>query len=379
MKPTSNNSISVPLSHRMKMWRYRVLPVAVWIVALVAALILSSRHSLVINAVGIMEVQEVAVAPLENGRLHGITVDILDPVQEGQVVALMEDTLVRAELMLAETELSKLKTDLVSTRRHWEFSLSSVSGQKSGSPGSGVFKNEENRIELLEQTIRHEMDKLKLFRLEMLYNRQKRLMEDGVIDATVFGEIKNQYERLSEKVANNEKTLAKALQEKKEPEKKKGKSPEADVALEHLVRPIREQISVQKARIEQLKEKRKALVLTAPFSGLVSQVFYSQGGTVLAGTPLLTITSPASHRAVAYIKEDEAREIKQGDAVLVSCQRKAGSVIKARILKVSPKFEEVPERVRRNPALPEWGRAIIVGNFPLGHFHPGESVNIRLL
>ena len=103
-----------------KQFRRQVVPFLVWILAVVAFVFAGQQQSSYQFAVGIVETSDVQIAPIKDGTIRSMRVDLFDSVEAGDIVAMMDDTLVAAELVIEEAQLAQLKAELDVERNRLE-------------------------------------------------------------------------------------------------------------------------------------------------------------------------------------------------------------------------------------------------------------------
>ena len=149
-------------------------------------------------------------------------------------------------------------------------------------------------------------------------------------------------------------------------------------SLDSALEPVRKAIKVQEKRIDEIATRRQALVLKAPFDGIVSQIQARAGQTVLAGAPILTIAEARPTEIIAYADEKQAGLLRENMEVqLIKTNVPAQIALAARISHLGPTIELIPVRLLRNPLIPQWGRPFLVLIPPGLELMPGELVGIR--
>jgi len=373
--------IETPFSRRIRLLRQQFLPIVVWSVALCTVLVLARRNTMHIDAVGVVELREITVAPLTDGTVHAMSVDLFDNVESGAVVALMDDTLVKAELITAEAELSQLRAQLTAERDRLQMEAAGLQIDDLNMRRRFILNEEEARLDYLDRVVQQETNKVALERLGILLERQKLLLQENIIDQTTYDDTRLSYEAVKTELAENETAIEVATRRVEEARLRREEHAQltAQVDVPTLLQPLMKNINVQQARIQQISERRKLLALRAPLSGKVSRIFHRTGETVLSGDPLMSITDSQSERVLAYVDEQAAHSMQVGSGVEVSSRDRPKRIVTANILRVNSRIEEFPIRLRRNPLLPQWGLSILVGNIPAGVFYPGEVLNVRIM
>ena len=377
-----DTAIATPVAQRLRRWRQRSLPVIVWVLAVVAAGVLAQRQGRYIDAVGIVERHDVAVAPLVDGTVHSLSVDLFDYVDAGQTLALMDDTLVTAELMVAEAELARLGTALERENNRLEFDVAAQLAGDLNELRRFMVNEETARLDYLDRIVQRETDQVTLQRLGILLERQQGLVKERIIDADTYDATRLEYQALETQLAENEAAIALAQTRveqaaRRRTDRERQRLADADAA--RFLMPIAEAIAVQEACIEEIRDRRMKLVLKTPLAGQVSSIVHRTGETVLAGDPLLTITDPASARVLAYVDERFAHRLRPGMNVELRSQRPARDIILAKVTKVGAQIDPFPMRLWRSPLVTQWGRPVIIGNIPADRFLPGEALQLRVL
>ena len=106
------DSIKTSSQVRSRMLRRMVMPWVVWGIAVVAVVMLFQRQVRQVDAVGLVQVDEAVISPEENGTVQEVPLALLEEVTAGQVVAIMDDGTIEAELQAAEAALNRLRAEL---------------------------------------------------------------------------------------------------------------------------------------------------------------------------------------------------------------------------------------------------------------------------
>jgi hypothetical protein len=93
----------------------------------------------------------------------------------------------------------------------------------------------------------------------------------------------------------------------------------------------------------------------------------------------VVVSEDSVREIVAFLAEDDGREIAPSTRVVVSTRGAAGTVAESVVLRVGPTIQEMPQRLWRNPRVPDYGRAVVVAAAPGMQLTPGEVVNVKLL
>jgi len=103
------------------------------------------------------------------------------------------------------------------------------------------------------------------------------------------------------------------------------------------------------------------------------------GEVVAAGEPILTIAEARPSEIIAYVGNRQLGQVEEKMLVELIKDREPPQIATSQITHVGPTMELMPERLWRNPNIPQWGRPVVIG-IPEGlELVPGEMVGIRKL
>jgi len=171
--------------------------------------------------------------------------------------------------------------------------------------------------------------------------------------------------------------------------------PSVPHALEVIRKEIKVQEEVMKGLLKQLKalESRGAVELTAPIDGVViplyvqanealqrrpgEHVMRRAGEVVTAGEPILAVAEKEPSEIIAYASEQQIGALKGRTKVQLVKATTPAQLARSNIVSIGPTIELMPQRLWRNPTIPQWGRPVVIG-VPQGlSVIPGEIVGIR--
>jgi multidrug resistance efflux pump len=373
---STTSVIPTPPGRRLRLLLPGFLPVVVWGAAVVLVVVLLDRQQQRVGLLdGVVEVREVAVAPLEDGILAGVAVDLFDEVAQDQVLALMDDTPARAELLAAEVTLRQLRSDLETARvRSRQTTEDRITERR-----RFLVNIEEARLSHLDRVVQQERDKVELTRVEVRLRQEEALVDLGLLDPFTRDQTRLEAEALATQLREH----AKALRESGEriagtqvrlQEYPPDTGDEQDPAL---LTALGESILAQERLLAQLGEKLNRLSLRAPVRGTVSRIDCRPGTTVLAGSPVLHVVDPEGTRVVAYVPEGMPPSVKPGATVSVYSAYGAGDAVAARVLNVSSRMEEIPAQLAYPALATTFGRPVLIGDLPPDAFIPGQAVLVR--
>lgn len=378
---STRSPIRTPLSRLLMLWRQRYLPLGIWGAAVVLAVVLLQRQQVYVDAVGLVEAQTTIVAPLLDGTVQSLAVDVLDPVEAGQVVALMDDTLIRAELLVAEAELERVRAAL--DAEHLRFAQEQQIQQASvqNDLRRFVLNEETARLDYLDRVIQHETDKVNLQRMEVQLKRQEEMVRQHILDDAAFDETRLAYQALKTKVEKDVTAIALAEKNMETATQRRDELAPVEivnVAADAILKSLQADIAAQQARVQEVQDRRQALALEAPVTGQVALISRRPGESMLAGDPVLTIVGDSGNRVMAYVDERASFDLNPGDIVELHSRTHPSTVVRGTILKVGAHIEPFPLRLLANPLMPQHGFQVLVGELPDDAFRTGEALDLRL-
>lgn len=373
--------IRTPISRLMKLWVRRFVPFAVWAAAVALTFVLVQRQRVYVDAVGVVEAYTTFVAPLFDGTVKQLSVDLLDEVAAGDVVAVMDDRLIRSELQVAEAELARLKALLEAEVAlfNQEQQIQQVAVQSDSR--SFLLNEEQARLDHLDRVAQHETDKVELERLAVELARQRKMLEQSLIDSASYDITRLAHESLRVKVEKDadaialaEKNLAAAAARREE----LGQTELPPAPRDVLLVSLEADIAAQEAVVAEVKEREEALTLRAPVSGQVTLITRRAGESMLAGDPIFTVVGAGPRRVTAYVPESAAVNFQVGDTVEVQSRTHPATVAQGKILKVGTQIEPFPLRLQFSKVFLQHGLQVVVGELPEAAFRPGETLDLRL-
>jgi multidrug resistance efflux pump len=376
---TKERHVRTPFTRQIRMLRQRVMPVIVWCAALACVVTLAGRGQIHIHATGIAEVREVPIAPLMDGVIQAMSVDLFDSVEPGAVVAIIDDKMVRAQIETAETELAQVRAEVSAASDRIGLEVSDRELDELNRQRRFILNEETARLDYLDRVIQQEADKVALERLGIMLVRHETLVKEKLTDEDTYDQIRLQHEALETKLRENESAIALVRQQIDEAVKRKENEQAEDLEINvaNMLHPVIESVRVQEARIREIVEHRKLLTLKAPVAGKITQVFHRTGETVLSGEPMLAITASESRRVLAYVDERAARLIDVGTEVEVRSLNNPALVVTTKVVKMGSAIEEFPIRLRSNAMFAQWGLPVLAGNIPADVFFPGEALQLK--
>jgi multidrug resistance efflux pump len=370
--------VPVPLLRRVQQWRARFLVAGFWAACLAAALWLSSSETQRIEALGIVEAREWSVAAVEPARITSLAVNILDPVEAGQVLVTLDNAERKAELEVVRAELELARATLRAESERIDLELAEARRDRIMDRRRLLVDYEEARLEHLDRLVTMEVNRAQAERIEAEVRRQRAMADQGAVGRAVLEDLELQLAALRTQIRGDTDIIRvseEQLEETRARIQEAGEEREADRFLE----PLRAEIDRQEARVRLLLEQERKLVLRAPSSGIVHRIDRRPGEIALAGEPILSIADPVSSTIMVYLDEETSGRLSPGDRAVVRSASGRGGRIPGRVVKVGSAVTERPPRFRLRFDVPEWGIPATVTLTGDVHLVPGQRVRVSIL
>jgi multidrug resistance efflux pump len=373
--------VPTPWPQRLADFRRGPLVFAVWLAAAVASGLLLARRASTHDLVGLVEAARFEVGAQVVGRVERVQVELLQEVSAGDPIAVLVGDELDARLATAAAAIEQLAAALGAERVALEIELATAGADELAELRR--FRNDEQglRIEVLALATQIETDRVERERLELLASYAERLAASAIGPESEREDLRLQGARVSARIAGDEQRLG-ALEAEVGAARERLRAFEEREPLlastEARLRPTERAIDVASLELEELRVLRESLVVRAPVTGQVTSLAARAGATALPGEALAAITSHTAGDIVAWLPEATAHEVRLGTPVRL--HRVADPTVSAesRVTRVAAAIEELPLRLWRDPAFPEYGRAILVARVSRPELLPGEAVRVLL-
>lgn len=373
---------------------HHLLPVAVWLVAVVAVVWLFYQRKQQFQVVGVARQQVRQVAASCPGRIKDVRVQLFDRVAEGQVVAVVDTVLdndneeetLQAQLGSISAEIERLAAELVPTQDDLEADRADRQANRISDLRRFSVDVENIRLRILELSAQLAGDRITLQDLASEVKVAEELVEKDAVAPLELERAKARYETLAEAIEENEQLLeqARANLAKSQERLEAYTSHESyHPSIESALEVIRKGIAVQESRMKEVtaqleaRDQRHALELVSPVEGVVSQVWKSAGEVVVAGDPIVTIAKVKSAEVIGYASQAQAGMIHEDMPVEIVKMTEPMQVASSTVTYVGPIMEQMPAQLWPNPNVPQWGRPFKVELPAEMAVIPGEMVGIR--
>jgi len=371
--------IPTPLSQHWRRVRYQLVPVVVFAAAVLGTGALWQRRASMPNAVGEVEAARIPVRSQYPGYLSKLKepVKLFQRVEEGTVVAQLEDKSVQAALDALTKDVEALQAEVEATRARLQQEQAERGYDRLLEARRLALDVERTELVILDLQTRTASEKARLERYNKLLAQAQQLEEAHAASFQTVVDLTLERDRSDAIIRGTADQIEQAKLNLQAARDRLKAHPNADPLKDStFLDPISRQREAQDKRRQELELRLKAMELQAPASGTICAILREPGQTVQAGEDILLIAPDRQTRIIAYVREDQRIQPAVGMEVVVrsrSSQRRMG---RAEILSIGPQFEEVPPHQRRDPARLEWGLPVMITMPPDVHLMPGELVEI---
>jgi multidrug resistance efflux pump len=373
-----------------------IFPVLVWLAAVACIVVLFKHQTQRFEILGVARGPVYEISSSVDGNLKIVSVELFDDVHKGQVLAMLDDSQLTAQISVIQSEIEHLKALLASTEDAMLAEASNLETDKVAAQQRFMVDAENSKLRVLEQKALIEADKVTLESLAVELKISKELLEKDAITVYEFERSESLYKALATKIEESENIVIEA--EKNYEQARKRSEEFAQLKLTHpsankALETISKQIDTQQKLIDEVTLQREALKIKSPIDGRITQILVSanqavlrrhgedvirrHGETVQAGEPILAVAQIHPTEIVAYVSEDKLSRIKENMAVELVKRTDPARVANSQLVKLGPTMERLPEQLWPNPNIAQWGRPVLIKIPPGFDLFPGETVGIR--
>lgn len=357
-----NEKIPVPLRLRWREVRVRLFPFLIFVLVAGVVVWLWRDRVEATNMIGHVVGKQTLVGSPQPGSLTDLTVKPFDSVRAGDAIARLVTTdpmVMEAELavVLAQIELERLSRD----------------------PFVGQERNlldfESMQVDLMEYRAQLGMARIRKEQARSEYERLKSMYDRGLAAEEILERTRTEYLALQEEVDLIEE-LVDRLQTRLD-------RLDLDAIAERWddQDPLAAALKVHQRTIERIEAEMMPVVLRAPITGQVTEVYKLDGEYVDQGDSIIRIRSPLPDYIVGYVRHPLFVEPEPGMQVLVRKQGRERREAVMEIASVGVQMETVEHftSLFANQPFQTTGLPVRVALTEDLDLRPGEVVDMRLM
>lgn len=304
----------------------------------------------------VVPVQSVNLSPKTSGRLVQLLVEQGDRVEQGQVIARMDDTDLQAQLTKARANLAQSQAQLDETRAGSRPEEIAQAKARLDQAQAQLDQARTSRPEEIAQSqAQVDAAQARVNLTSSRVERNRRLASQGAIAQDALDEVIADDRSAKANLREAQRRLAEVRSGSRSEEvaQRQAAVAEARQALQQLENGSRpEQIAQAQASVAAAASEVKAIqvqladtIIRAPFAGIVTQKYATEGAFVTPTTSASSTASATSTSIVAIarglevlaqIPEVDIGQIKQGQSVEIVADAYPNQVFKGQIRLISP-------------------------------------------
>lgn len=294
----------------------------------------------VIRATGTIEVTKVEISSKVPGRIEKLAVAESDMVKKGQVMVVLDQADIQADLLQSEVVVAKADTsasDLEAGSR----------SQEIAEAGSAVDKAESD------------MEKA-----QKDWRRYQQLYERGIVPASELDRTKNILDASESQLKRAREQLG-LLREGARPLQ---------------IKVAREEAKRARAAVKAVRTRVADRTIRAPLDGTVLSKYVEEGEIVAAGVPILTAADLGRPWIRVYVPEDEVGRVKLGQSARIYVDSAPGKAFSGKVTQINDEAEFTPKNIqtRRERVNLVFGVKIALEN-PAGFLKPGMPADAEIV
>ncbi len=359
MNPLS--PIPIPVSQRWREFRIKVLPFVVFACATVSLSFLWKENVAAPTLIGQVEAPRADVMSPDSGVITNLWVTRFQTVKAGDAVA---------EIIAADP---KNISSFVQTIRG-KTAMAQLELDTRLDKQRNAFDFQRLRLDLMRQRVDLATARVNLQLAEKEEKRTAALFREHLVSDSEYDQVKKTRDALAAEVRERDKLVI-------EMERTLGnlKLLAESFETETTNNPIAETLAGFAQAKDRLTDlEREPLILRAPIGGTVTLIHRRPGETILAGEPIVTITSTEGERIVGYLRQPLSFQPKVGMAVRIRRQSEHREETVARILEVGKDFQAILPQLTRPGAQHEIGLPISVSMPVDFKLFSGEVVDLKI-
>lgn len=357
-------------------------PIVVWIAAIVVALGLARRISHTGPLTGYAEDRTVTLVNLSSGMVRDVRPRLHEEVQEGEIVARLDDTADTLHLRTLQVDVKRLQSEVEAEAAKLAMDASREDTSERDLSRRFMVDRESAHIQYLNQLLTDANDRALLNGAIFEYEIVKDLMDKKTASARELNRVRTDMESLRARIDENKPTIARmklAFDDADMRWHNYNKQKKDPVDYEPVLTTARLAADVREREIAEVVHRIDQHVVRAPIRGQVTALYADAGDSVIAGGPLMAISPTLTSRVIAYLPESGVASVRVGERMRVTpVASTAGGrrTYSGKIVSMADVVAEAPVRYRRAPQWPMWGRAVVILLDSGAALMPGEAVTL---
>lgn len=355
--------IPIPPSQKWRHFRLTKVPALVFALTLVAVVI--AWHFKINPGAFQGEVMLVKanVSSPGDGSLAKLMVEPFDQITAGQPIA---------EIHPAFPEVMEASLDIIRA----EIELAMIEAEQGLEEAQTVYRFEQLQLDWLRQKADLVDAQARLTQAKNNVRRNQELSDFGVVSTNALELAEAEWLSLQNRVQEQEE-----LMQSVRSNLDRYRPSAMDTSNTNTNSVLLANIELQKKNLALLETQMQPIVLKAPISGQINQIFYQRGETIMAGDPILTIHSSESPHILSFIPQPISFEPQVGMPVEVRTRSVASKqMAMGKVLGVGNQIQSNTNRfLSYNLSMPNTGIPILISRPAELKARPGEIVDLNFI
>ncbi len=366
-------------------WRgvSRWIPTVVWVGAIGAAVSLYRGEHTVGSVQGFAEDRSITIAPSEVGRVRELRASLHQFVEPGDILVQLDDRECQLRLATLTAELERLRKDIDAERSQLAMSQTDLELTEEDLSRRLLTDRESAHIQYLSMMAIQAGDQARLNGLMVEEDILNQLLHKKDASFREVNNFKTEIDAVRARLKSNEDNLARMHKAFRDADLRwymHHEQQKMPYDRDAVLAPLHVAVQVKEHEILELVHRIDENVRRSPIHGQVTALYAGSGDTVNAGDPILVVSPTSTRRVIAFVSEAEAGRVRVGAPMRIHPAARSPDGRRAmdgEIVSVADTIREAPERFRRMPNIPVWGREIVIRIDGDAMLIPGESVSIN--
>jgi len=336
------------------------------------------------TVIGYAETDSVAVIPPRTGIIRSVRVGLHDQVEAGQVLMELDDRSERIQLATLQADIARLQAEVLAADAELEMERSIGVTDAINEERRFLRDREAAQLDYLAAMASDGEDRAQLQGARIEFEIVSKLYEQNDAPLRELNTAKTSFDALQERVERNREVIVRRKKAFEDADRRWyafSLQPGILIESEPVLTPLRLAVDVRQHELEDLIRQIDSCVLRSPLGGQVTSLSMHPGERVLEGDVLAMISPVAAARVVAFLPENKCTTVSVGTPVIVvpvSPRSNRHVRVTGTVVSMSAIVSETPIRFRAMPAVPLWGREVIVELANQNSLMPGEALQVRL-
>jgi multidrug resistance efflux pump len=355
------------------------MPFVTFIILLGLTLYMWERHTATTNAVGAVEVVRIDISANSDGvlaQMPGAQYTLFDSVLKGQIIGRLDDSALKLAIATLRQEMVELTNQIAASEAEMQLTISQMTQTELKERTRLAWEYERRRAVVVDRRVDLESERMTFDGL----GTQLTLVENlgpglfPLLELEVLRTLRSASGARMDELAKafDEEVLQRERAKRLFMEYKKINLPE----VEKVLAPLRSGINTQESRIEEIVHQIGLLDLRSPISGTIATIHCWPGQNVSAGDPVVTVASDHGRYFLSYLRQNQHLSPKTDDTVYVKTRHKKSRLVEAKVERIGPQYEAIPEHLLPDARLIEYGLPVRIAIPKEISVRPGELIDI---